>query len=153
MNREAVIDFDIVYDFKSQRLEDRKQRIKEMKFKTCLKCGKTKPGFKFKAEKRNKDGRSAICKVCRNQESLKNYYANREKILIHIREYQEKHRESLKKQAKKWYKKNRKAIKERNLKYYNENKEACQARRKAWIEKNKEKIKKYNREYKRKHKS
>jgi len=152
----------IAYDFKSQLLEDRKQKIIKIRFKTCKKCGETKPGFKFKVEKRNKDGRSGTCKACNSQKYLKYYYQNRDKILKKIEEYQDNHknersiyqkhyreryREHLKKQAKKWYKKNRKAIKERNLKYYNENKEACRARRRIWLLKNKDKIREYNREY------
>lgn len=158
----------IAYDFKSQLLEDRKQKIKEIKFKTCLRCGKTEPAFKFSKEKRNKDGYKGICKACNKREYLEYYYKNREKILVYTREYeanhqrersiyqkeyQEKHKEFLKKSAREWYIKNRKAIKERNLKYYQEHKEICQARRKLWRTENWGKIKKYNREYKRKHKS
>jgi len=144
-------------------------RLKERTkcFKTCSKCGETKLIFKFSIDKRNLDGRTGICKECRNREGLNYYYHNRVKMLIQNREYlkankknrriyskryREKNKEYLKGLAKKWYKKNKKAIKKRNLEYYQENLEACQIRRKLWIEKNKERIRKYNREYKRKHK-
>jgi len=150
-----------------QSLEERKNRIKTICFKTCSKCGETKPVFKFSLDKRNLDGRTNVCKACRSLEGLKHYYQNRSKMLIQNREYlkankenrsiyskryREKNKEYLKRLAKKRYKKNKKRIKKRNLEYYQENKEACQIRRKLWIEKNRERIRKYNREYKRKHK-
>jgi len=37
-------------------------------------------------------------------------------------------------------------------KYYKDHREACRARRKFWGIKNRERIRKYNKEYKRKHK-
>ncbi|MBA7541904.1 hypothetical protein ES705_34220 [subsurface metagenome] len=144
-------------------------RLKERTkcFKTCLKCGEIKLIFKFSLDKRNLDGRTNICKACRSREALKYYYQNQSKILIQGKEYRdnhkknrsiynekyrEDHKEQLKKNAKKWYMSNKEAIKKRNLKYYQENKEACLARRELWRSKNKESIRKYNREYKRKHK-
>lgn len=157
----------IAYDFKSQKLEDRKQKIIKIRFKTCKKCGETKLIFKFPIDKRIKDGHMGICQVCRNLEQLQYYYKNREKILIYVKgyeathkrersiyqkDYQEKHRESLKESARKWYIKNRKAVKKSSLKYYREHKEICEARRKLWRIKNREKIREYNREYKLKHK-
>lgn len=135
-----------------------------MVFKICPKCGERKLALRFSVDKRNSDGRTNICKACRNRETLKYYYQNQSKILIQGKEYsdnhkknrsiynekyREDHKEQLKKNAKKWYKSNKKAIKKRNLKYYQENLEACQIRRKLWIENNRERIKKYNREYKR----
>jgi len=155
-------EFDTLFSDIEQELEKRKNRIKAIRFKTCSKCGETKPIYKFPKDKRNTDGRLGICKKCRSQESLKYYYQDRERILIRIKEYQKNNKEDrskyfqdyrkknkkhLKKLAGEWYKKNKKAIKKRNLKYYEENREACQAIRELWREKNKEKIKKYNREY------
>ena len=160
-------EFDTRYSDVERELEERKTRIKTICFKTCSKCGETKPVFKFSLDKRNTDGRLGICKECRSREHLKYYYQNRSRILIKLKEYQDNHkkarniynknyrkknREKLKKNARKWYKSNKKAIKKRNLKYYQENLEACQIRRKLWIEKNKERIREYNREYNRKHK-
>jgi len=160
-------EFDTRYSDVERELEERKSRIKTICFKTCSKCGEIKPVFKFSIDKRNTDGRVGICKVCRSKESLKHYYQNRGKRLMQNREYlkankenrriyskryREKHKEQLKENASKWYLENKEAIKKRNLKYYQENKEACQIRRKLWIEKNRERIRKYNREYKRKHK-
>ncbi|MBA7558503.1 hypothetical protein ES708_00890 [subsurface metagenome] len=160
-------EFDTRYSDVEQDLQDRENQIKPIHFKTCSKCGETKPIFKFSLDKRNLDGRMNICRACRSLESLKYYYHNRVKMLIQNREYlkankkkrsiysksyREKHKEYLKELTSKWYMSNKKAIKKRNLKYYQENKEACQARRELWIEKNKEKIREYNREYKRKHK-
>ncbi len=158
-------EFDARYSDIEQSLEERKNRIKTICFKTCLKCGETKPVFKFSLDKRNLDGRTNVCKACRSLEGLNYYYHNRVKMLIQNREYlkankenrsiyskryREKNKEYLKRIAKKWYKKNKKKIKKRNLQYYQENLKACKIRRKLWIEKNKERIKKYNREYKRK---
>ncbi|TFB08815.1 hypothetical protein E3V08_02450 [Candidatus Atribacteria bacterium MT.SAG.1] len=135
-------------------------------FKTCSRCGETKPIFEFSTDKRILDGRTNICKTCRNQASSKYYYHNRVKMLklnkeyrktnkrdrsIYSKKYQKEHKEELRKKARKWYKSNKKAIKKRNLKYYQENKEACQARRELWIERNKEKIREYNREYNKNH--
>lgn len=151
-----------------RKFQERENKIREKTkcFRTCSKCGEIKPVFKFSIDKRNTDGRTGICKECRNRETLKYYYQNQSKLLIQGKEYRdnhkrnrsiynkkyrEGHKEQLKKNAKKWYKSNKKAIKKRNLKYYKENKEACQARRKLWIEKNRERIKKYNREYNLKH--
>jgi len=157
-------EFDTRYSDIEQELEERKNRIKTICFKTCSKCGETKFIFKFSLDKRNPDGRTNICKTCRSLEGLNYYYHNRVKMLIQNREYLKankenrsiyskdyriKNKEHLKKLAGKWYKSNRKKIKKRNLQYYQENKEACQIRRKLWIEKNKEKIREYNREYKR----
>lgn len=156
-------EFDTLFSDIEQELEERKNRIKAIRFKICSKCGETKPIYKFSIDKRNIDGRLGVCKTCRSLESLEYYYQNRDKILIRIKEYQEthkkdrsvyfkdywkEHKEHLKKLAGEWYKSNKKAIKKRNLKYYEENREACQAIRELWREKNKEKIKKYNREYK-----
>ena len=145
--------------------QDRKNRIKTICFKTCPRCGETKPIFKFSLEKRNINGRTNICKICRSLEYLEYYYQNRKKILTRLKEYHDTdkgnrsayskkyrkdHKIQLKKLAEKWYKKNKKRIKKRNLKYYQENREACRVRRGLWIIKNKEKIKRYNRQYKRK---
>ena len=155
-------EFDTRYSDVEQDLQDRENRIKPICFKTCSKCGETKPVFKFSLDKWNLDGRTGICKECRSREHLKYYYQNRSRILIKVKEYQdnhkkarniynknyrEKNKEKLKKNARKWYRSNKKAIKKRNLKYYQENKEACQARRERWIIDNREKIKKYNQEY------
>ncbi|GAI65409.1 unnamed protein product [marine sediment metagenome] len=160
-------EFDTRYSNVEQSLEERKNRIKTICFKTCSKCGETKYIFKFSLDKRNLDGRTNVCKACRSREGLNYYYQNQSKILIQGKEYRdnhkknrniynekyrEDHKEQLKKNAKKWYKKNKKRIKKRNLKYYQENLEACQIRRGLWIEKNRERIREYNREYKRKHK-
>ncbi|MBA7525996.1 hypothetical protein ES705_18156 [subsurface metagenome] len=160
-------EFDTRYSDIEQSLEERKNRIKTICFKTCPKCGEIKPVFRFSIDKRNTDGRLEICKECRSREYLKYYYQNRNRILIKVKEYQDNHKkakniynknyrekneEKLKKNARKWYMSNKKAIKKRNLKYYQENLEACQIRRKLWIEKNKERIREYNREYNRKHK-
>ncbi|MBA7575286.1 hypothetical protein ES695_16745 [Candidatus Atribacteria bacterium 1244-E10-H5-B2] len=148
--------------------QERENKIREKTkcFKTCSKCGEIKPVFKFSVDKRNLNSRTNICKECRNREALKYYYQNQSKILIQGKEYRdnhkknrsiynekyrEDHKEQLKKNAKKWYMSNKEAIKERNLKYYQENKEACQIRRELWIIKNRERIRKYNREYKLKH--
>jgi hypothetical protein len=154
-------EFDTRYSDVEQGLEERKNRIKTICFKTCSKCGEIKSIFKFSLDKRNLDDRIGVCKVCRGRESLEYYYQNRDKILIRNKEYQDKkdrsvyfkdyrreHEERLKKLAASWYRKNKKAIKKRNLQYYEEHKEACQAIRGLWREKNKEKIKKYNQEYK-----
>jgi len=161
-------EFDTRYSDIEQSLEERKIRIKTICFKTCSKCGETKPVFKFSLDKRNLDGRTNVCKACRSREGLKYYYHNRGKMLMQNREYlkankenrsiyskryREKNKEYLKELAKKWYKKNKKAIKKRNLEYYRRNKEACQIRRKLWTEKNRERIREYNREYKRRHKT
>ncbi|MBA7518749.1 hypothetical protein ES705_10822 [subsurface metagenome] len=145
--------------------QDRKSRIKTICFKVCSKCGETKPIFKFSVDKRNINGRTGICKICRSREYLEYYYQNKERILIKCKEYrdndkgrrsiyskkyQKDHKKQLKKKAGEWYKKNKKAIKKRNLQYYQDNKEAFQVRKSIWITKNKEKIREYNREYKRK---
>ncbi len=137
-------------------------------FKTCLKCGEIKLIFKFSVDKRNPDGRTNTCKACRVLEAEKYYYKNKDKILIkskkyrdtngkdrseYFKHYQEENKERLKENASKWYLENKEAIKKRNLKYYQANKEACRQNRKLWIEKNRERIKKYNREYKLKHKA
>jgi post-segregation antitoxin (ccd killing protein) len=158
-------EFDTLFSDIEQRLEERKDSIKPIKFKVCSECKQKKPIFKFSVNKRNLEGRTNICKECRSREYLRYYYQNRERILIKCKEYRDTdkgnrsaysenyrkdNRERLKKKAGEWYKKNRKAIKKRNLKYYQENKEACLAIRELWREKNKEGIKKYNREYKRK---
>jgi len=160
-------EFDTRYSDIEQSLEERKDRIKTICFKTCSKCGEIKPIFKFSLDKRNLDGRTNVCKACKSLEGLNHYYQNRSKRLIQSREYseankknrsiyskryREEHKERLKEKASKWYLENKEAIKKRNLKYYQENKEACKQRRKLWIEKNKERIREYNREYKRKHK-
>ncbi len=158
-------EFDTRFSDIEQRLEERKNNIKPIRFKTCSKCGETKPDFRFPKDKRNLEGRTNICKACRSLEALKYYYHNQSKILIQGKEYRdnhkknrsiynekyrEDHKEELKERASKWYQENKKAIKKRNLKYYQENLVACQIRRGLWITKNKEKIREYNKQYKRK---
>lgn len=120
----------VAWDYKSQELEDRKSKIKTICFKTCLKCGEIKPIFQFSTDKRNIDGRMAVCKTCRNKESLNYYYNNREKILArekkyrddhrgertkYFQDYQESHKKHLQKIGKAWYKKNRRRPKEERL--------------------------------------
>lgn len=127
----AVIDFDILYDFKSQSLEDRKQKLERIIFKTCRKCGETKPVLKFSTDKRSRDNVTNICKACLNLASLNYYYLNREKRLAIVKKYdkehkeqkrlysmnyREEHKDHLKKEAKEYYRKNRKRIKKRDLK-------------------------------------
>jgi len=118
------------WDYKSQKLEDRKSKITRC-FKTCLRCGVMKPIYQFTTDKRNINGRTSICKKCKIIEYLEYYYQNRAKILIvnkryrdnhkgdrtkYFQDYQEGHKEHLQVVAKKWYKKNKKRIRERNLK-------------------------------------
>lgn len=148
-----------------RQLESREERQRIKVFKICSKCGERKSLLYFSTAKRNRSGRSGICKVCRNKEALKYYYNNREEILIKMKEYQSEndrskyfenykadHKGHLQKLASKWYQENKKKIKKRNLEYYYANEEACNKRRKLWIKNNKEKIKEYNREYNRTHK-
>jgi len=109
----------IAYDYKSQLLEDRKQKIKEIKFKVCRKCGEKKPVFKFSIDKRNRNGIANICKACLNLASLDYYYHNREhkdQRRIYSESYREDHFDHLQKEAKIYYRKNRKRIKKRDLK-------------------------------------
>ncbi|GAI63463.1 unnamed protein product, partial [marine sediment metagenome] len=148
----------VTWDYKSQKLEDRKSKITRC-FKTCLRCRERKPIYQFSKDKRNTNGRTSVCKKCRIIEYLKYYQENRDRILIvhkkyrddherfrakYYQDYQEKNREKLSKLASEWYQANKEAIKKRNLKYYNANLEACKQRKELWRENNKEKIKKYN---------
>ncbi|MBA7557937.1 hypothetical protein ES705_50720 [subsurface metagenome] len=121
-------EFDTLFSDIEQRLEERKNGIKPIRFKTCSKCKQKKSIFKFSLDKRNINGRTGICKACRSLEYLKYYYQNRERILIQVKEYQDEkdrskyfkdyrrdHKEQLRKQAGNWYKKNRKRIKKRDF--------------------------------------
>jgi len=136
-------------------------------FKTCSKCGETKLISKFSADRRNLDGYRGICKTCVKKYYQARYARDKDRIKAlnkryaednkksrrkYNRKYRKDHREYLKETARKWYLEDKEAIKERSLKYYQEHKEACQTKRELWRIKNREKIKKYNREYKRKHK-
>lgn len=47
-------------------------------FKTCSKCGETKLISEFSIDKRNPDGRTGICKECRNRYYLERYHQNRD---------------------------------------------------------------------------
>ena len=120
----------VEYDYKSQKLEDRKSKITRC-FKTCLKCGEVKPLLQFSTDKRNTNGRTSVCKKCKIIEYLGYYYQHQAKILIvnkryrdthrgyrtkYFENYQKDHKEHLQKIAAIWYQKNRKRIKERNLK-------------------------------------
>ena len=151
---------------REEELEEREEKERTKIFKVCPRCGKRKSISNFSVDKRNTAGRTNICKACKVIEYLRYYYENRNRILIvnkkyrdtHQRDrtiyysiYQEKNREKLSKLASEWYHANKEAIKKRNIKYFEANKEACLARKKLWVEKNREKIRKYNREYKRKH--
>ena len=111
-----------------QKLLERETKAGKMRFKICSKCQERKVIFRFNIDKRNKDGRTSICKNCRTKESLAWYYQNRERVLIQVKEYQSTkdrieyfknyrtdHLEHLKKEAKKYYRKNRKRIKKRDL--------------------------------------
>jgi len=118
------------YDYKSQKLEDRKSKITRC-FKTCLRCEVIKPIYQFSTDKRNIGGRISICKKCRAIEYLKYYYQNRDRVLIvnkkyrddhrgertkYFQDYQETHKKHLKVVGQRWYKRNRKRIKEKRLK-------------------------------------
>lgn len=150
-----------------QRLGVREEKEQSKVFKICLKCGKRKSLLHFSTAKRNRSGRSGICKACKSKMYLEYYYINRERILSEAKEarkmgtidrskyyqnYQEKNKEKLQKLASEWYQKNKVAIKKRNLEYYYANEKACNERRGLWIKNNREKIKLYNREYNRTHK-
>jgi len=118
------------YDYKSQKLEDRKSKITRC-FKTCLRCGKVKPLLQFSTDKRNSTSKTNTCKKCKTIEYLEYYYQHQARILIvnkkyrddhrgertkYFENYQKTHRKHLQQIAKKWYKRNKKRIRERNLK-------------------------------------
>ena len=107
-------------------LEERKNQIRAIRYKVCLRCKERKPLSNFPIDKRYTAGRSGVCKVCRSKKALAYYYENRERLLASIKEYQagkdrsqyfvnykRDHREHLQKIAHKWYRKNRKRIKKR----------------------------------------
>lgn len=150
---------------REEELEERETR--KMIFRICSKCGERKITSKFTRDRRSKNGRTKVCKVCQSRESLRRYYedvdrvkiggglyreSHKEERKIYNEKYRIAHKEELKERAKKWYEQNKKAIKKRSLLYYNEHKEECRITREIWRLVNREKIKKYNKEYKKKQK-
>ena len=114
-----------------QRLEGREGKEESKIFKTCPRCKVRKPLLQFTTDKRNTNGRTNVCKVCKVIEYLKYYYGDRERILTvnkkyrddhrgertkYFQDYQENHKEHLQKVGKAWYKKNRQRIKKKRLK-------------------------------------
>lgn len=102
-----------------------------METKTCSKCHKINPIFKFGKDKRNKDGHKSYCKRCEkgyckkyylnNIEKLKNrskkYYENNKiKIQKQHNKYQQSHKQELKEYLKNYYQNNKKKIKKQRNK-------------------------------------
>jgi len=137
-------------------------------FKICSKCGEVRSIRDFVKNRRHKDGLSNVCRACQSTYNRQRYLVRKEEILkqikdwraknkgkirVYQKDYQNKNRERLRPLAREHYKRHRVRIIEQNKKYYEDHKEACLARKKLWRLKNEEKVRKYNKEYKLRHKS
>lgn len=74
---------------------------------TCTKCGATKPGHGFYADKRRPSGLQSECKECVKARSHANYVARREQGLAQRRAYYAANRERQLEVMREWYRDNR----------------------------------------------
>ena len=60
--------------------------------KTCTKCKEKKDLSEYYADKRNKDGRQARCKLCHNLEAKEHYQNNKEEIKRSFKQWRKENR-------------------------------------------------------------
>ena len=94
--------------------------------KACINCSKFKALNDFNASKRTKDGRTTLCKACRNAKEA----VSRDKVKERCRYHANKHR----------HKESRKL-------HYKKNAEKYLAKSKVWREKNPEKLSEMRKRY------
>lgn len=79
--------------------------------KICRKCNIEKPLTDMVKDKRNKDGRSSICSICKSIDNkswlLDNKEHRKEYMIIYNLKYRELHKEELNEYCRKWSKENR----------------------------------------------
>ena len=125
-----------------------------METKICCRCKLDKELSEFNNSKRNKDGKSGVCKLCSNIRGRKYYEENREKEVKRGKEKYFKDVEKSRKRSKLWNKNNFEKLfelrklnidkkKEYDKQYRIINKEKRNEYKKMYSEKNREKINQY----------
>jgi hypothetical protein len=122
--------------------------------KKCCRCKIEKDIIEFNNSKRNKDGKSGVCKICENNRGRKYYKENREKEVKRSKEKYFKDVEKSRERSKLWNKNNSEKLfelrklnidkkKEYDKEYRIINKEKRNEYKKTYSEKNREKINQY----------
>lgn len=99
-----------------------------MELKICTKCNIEKPTCDFYKSNKNPHNFRTHCKLCMNQNSMKNYSNNKDKYLAKNKEYRQLNTERIKLRRKKYLEKNPDSFKK-------------------WLEKNREHRKNYINNY------
>lgn len=106
-----------------------------MDYKTCTKCGESKPFSAFYKEKRNKDGHRSECALCNNKMSKRysennqdkivaNYYKKQAHKLAVSKAYKDSHKEERKAGSKAWEKANAAKRRAQGSAYYHRKRNA-----------------------------
>ena len=114
-----------------------------MESKKCSTCNEVKSVTEFHKNKNNRDGYHNQCKLCRQENSLK----NKDKISEYNKKYYQKNKDIINEQSKDYNKNNKKKLSEQNKKYRENNTEKIKIKRLEWEEKNMCKIKKYQNDW------
>jgi len=104
--------------------------------KTCTKCGEEKELELFVKNKRCKNGRAGMCKMCRTKYSADYYQKNKHWLKPIRKKYQEingkknriKNKIKIQERSKIYYQKNKEKIKQKSHNYYKNNKKIIRKR-------------------------
>lgn len=108
-------------------------------YKTCTKCGATKPVSEFSKNRSKKDGLQASCKACFKAYNSAYREANGEKIAAVRRAYREANREKRAAYQRAWREANQQKRAAYNRAYREANQEKEAAYNRAWKQANREK--------------
>lgn len=113
-------------------------------YKTCTKCGQTKPITDFRKDKRLKSGYGGQCKTCKYKQTeqwVKNNYARKLEI---NNNYKARNPEKVALGKKQWALENKDLVRERNKQYRKDNAVRLSQQAAQWRASNKEQIAKNN---------
>ena len=109
-------------------------------YKTCSKCGQTKPVNEWGRNKSKKDGLASECKACHAKSSAEWRLANPVEQKRRSREQHSKNKDTANANRKKRYLENRELELQARRKWYAENAESSRMASRAWRKNNKEKF-------------
>lgn len=114
-------------------------------YKTCSKCGQTKPYSDWGKNKSKKDGLASECKACHAASSAAWRKANPDEQKRRSREQFAKSRERENLRRRKWYWNNREYAREMGRRYYEETAEKQRQTSRDWRKNNPDKLREQNR--------
>lgn len=115
-----------------------------MENKKCNKCGIEKFLSEFYNDKTKKDGKTTVCKKCKDLKNKENYQNNRDEFIEYKKEWYNKNIDKHKANSKKWRIENIELKRQQNKEWSNNNPDKVKESQKKYYEKNKEVINKKN---------